>query len=87
MTVGSSHSNCIGKSHKERIFEMMEIECFKLFYKAWIQCESNRGCYSCCPEHDSRCPKDRKIGDCKCGRDNLEILAKEIDEKGYSRSV
>ena len=38
------------------------------FYLVWNRCESTRGCYSCNDPHDSRCPKDRGIGECECGR-------------------
>lgn len=47
----------------------------KRFLDAWDRAESGRGCYSCSPAHDCRCDKDRNIGDCTCGRDELEAAS------------
>jgi hypothetical protein len=58
---------------------VVELERLRAFYRAWVRAESNRGCYSCAYAHDSRCPVDREIGACECGRDELNRLEKEID--------
>ena len=58
-----------------------ELELYRKFYAAWNRAESNRGCYSCCETHDSRCEKDRGISDkCTCGRDELYELEEAIDK-------
>ena len=37
------------------------------------RCQSNRGQFSCAPNHDSRCEKDRRISTkCTCGSDELQ---------------
>ena len=60
--------------------EKTKLTVYRKFYETWIRCESNRGCYSCCPKHDSRCLQDRGIGACTCWRDDVNILEKAIDE-------
>ena len=50
------------------------------FVVAWDVCESNRGRYSCSPAHDSRCCKDRGIGECTCGGDELDTARNAIAE-------
>ena len=55
----------------------------KEFYRVWTRCESTRGCYSCCPPHDVRCPKaHRPDAVCFCGRDELDALGAEIRKRG-----
>ncbi len=50
------------------------------FYQTWIRSESTHGCYSCCPQHDCRCPASFATpGKCECGRDELEALSEQID--------
>jgi hypothetical protein len=44
---------------------------------AFDRCDSNRGAFSCCEQHDCRCPKSRGIGGCECGRDQLEYVLTE----------
>jgi hypothetical protein len=65
--------------------ELVLLALLKQFYSAWIRAESSRGCYSTCPAHDCRCPKDRGISDeCKCSRDELtrlEVLIEEASER------
>ena len=50
------------------------------FIVAWDICESNRGRYSCSPAHDSRCRKNRDIGECTCGGDELDAARHAIAE-------
>ena len=50
------------------------------FIVAWDICESNRGRYSCSPAHDSRCRKNRDIGECTCGGDELDAARNAIAE-------
>lgn len=59
---------------------MTELEALlREFYRVWLRAESCRGCYSCCEPHDCRCPKDRGIGKCECGRDDLNNLENQIE--------
>ena len=50
------------------------------FYETWIRCESTRGCYALCEPHDCRCPKGRGIGECYCGREELDRLRDLLNE-------
>lgn len=61
---------------------MTELEILLLnFFEIWEGCEGNRGCYSCCPQHDVRCSHSGpgiSMADCECGRDDLEATAEAI---------
>lgn len=61
----------------------LDKELFDRFYSVWVECESTRGCYSCCPEHDCRCPKCGQVRDetCNCGRDKINALENQILER------
>jgi len=59
--------------------EMLDI--YENFYKAWVVCESSRGCYSCTEPHDCRCPKNQyPEKECKCGRDKIGEWDNRIHE-------
>lgn len=53
------------------------------FFNTWVECESTRGCYSCCEEHDCRCPKafgKKTEVQCVCGRDEINGLEVRLME-------
>jgi hypothetical protein len=59
----------------------------RAFLTAWDDAESNRGCYSCCDEHDCRCrTRYAKPEPCNCGRAELaetsEALRLALDPDG-----
>ena len=54
------------------------LDLLRKFYETWIRCESTRGCYALCEPHDCRCPKGRGIGECCCGREELERLDAKV---------
>ena len=56
------------------------LDWLRKFYETWIRCESTRGCYSLCEPHDCRCPKGRGIGECYCGREELDRLRDLLNE-------
>ena len=57
-----------------------EIRALRELNAALCQCESTRGRYSCSPQHDSRCAKDRGIGpECNCGADRLDAAVFAVD--------
>ena len=47
-------------------------ELLKRLHDAIDDCDGNRGAFSCCEQHDCRCPKARGIGACACGREELD---------------
>jgi len=52
------------------------------FFDTWELCESNRGCYSCVPVHDCRCPRYHyESAECECGRADLEAAADVVRAK------
>ena len=52
------------------------------FFHMWELCESNRGCYSCVPAHDCRCPRyHHESAECECGRYDLEAAADAVRAK------
>ena len=56
------------------------VETLERFVAAWDACDGNRGLYSCTPLHDCRCSKDRGIGDCTCGADELRAARAALEE-------
>ena len=59
---------------------LVDAERLGKFFDAWVRAEGSRGCYSCTPEHDSRCAITHKVDPhCNCGRKELEELYDAID--------
>ena len=58
---------------------LAELRALRELEAALDQCESNRGRFSCSPQHDARCQKDRKFGDCTCGSDRLNAALQSLD--------
>ena len=56
-----------------------ELRALRELEAALDQCESTRGRFSCSPQHDARCQKDRKIGDCTCGSDRLNAALQSVE--------
>ena len=55
-----------------------ELSLLRQFFYCWTMAENNRGCYSCCEQHDCRCPASTKRGPCVCYRDELNKLEYEV---------
>lgn len=56
-----------------------ELSLLRQFFYCWTLAESNRGCYSCCDQHDKRCPAGWSVAPCACYRDKLNELETEIN--------
>ena len=56
----------------------VERDALRKFSDAYDRCDSNRGAFSCCEQHDCRCMKARHPDKpCECGRDEMDAAYEE----------
>lgn len=56
--------------------------------RALDRCESNRGRFSCTPDHDCRCARAHNVEeDCECGADELNKAVEQYNEASVKISL